>query len=111
MIDAIYYPGTQTGYWFNDPDSYSSYGMITKVVEQRGMGWTETAEPQGSISAGQMTKQAIYNYPLSATNETGRTNGVGLTDAPTYTKLTESWDGMDVSEPAITEYAFNDYTF
>src|SRR5262249_647345 len=37
VIDAIYYPGTQTGYWFGDPDSYSSYGMLTKVIEQRDM--------------------------------------------------------------------------
>ena len=111
VIDAIYYPGTNTGYWFGDTDSYSTYGMISKVVEQRGMNWTETSEAQGDITAGQMTKQAVYNYPLTPINETGRTNGVGLTDAPTYTKLTESWDGMDVNEPAVTQYAFNDYTF
>ncbi|MBA2347394.1 MAG: RHS repeat protein, partial [Solirubrobacterales bacterium] len=28
VVDAIYYPGTQTGYWFDDADSYSTYGMI-----------------------------------------------------------------------------------
>jgi YD repeat-containing protein len=38
VLDAIYYPATNTGYWFGDADSYSSYGMIAKVRERRGMG-------------------------------------------------------------------------
>lgn len=104
VLDAIYYPATKTGYWFGDTDSYSSYGMLTKVVEQRGMNWAASAEEQGIVTAGQMTKQAVYNYPLTTANETGRTNGVGLSDAPTYDKLTESWAAMDVAEPAITTY-------
>ena len=36
VVQAIYYPGTGSGYWFGDTDSYSGYGMIAKVVEQRG---------------------------------------------------------------------------
>lgn len=108
VIDAIYYPGTKTGYWFNDSDSYSSYGMITKVVEQRGMDWQTSAEEQGTVIAGDMTKQADYNYPLTTTNASGRTNGTGLTDAPTYTKLEESWAGRDVQENAITTYSINE---
>ncbi|HMO79999.1 MAG TPA: RHS repeat-associated core domain-containing protein [Pyrinomonadaceae bacterium] len=107
VIDAIYYPGTQTGYWFDDTDSYSTYGMITKVVEQRGMDWQTGTQTQGDVIAGTMTKQAIYNYPLTTTNESGRTNGVGLTDAPTYTTLTESWAGRDVEEDAVTIYSVN----
>jgi RHS repeat-associated protein len=110
VIDSIYYPATGTGYWFNDTDSYSSYGMITKVIEQRGMSWSSSSEPQGTINSGQMTKKAIYNYPLTTANESGRTNGVGLTDAPTYTNLTESWDGRDVNEDAITTYALDNNT-
>jgi len=102
--DAIYYPATNTGYWFGDTDSYSSYGMLTKVVEQRGMSWQASADEQGIVNAGLMTKQALYNYPLATLNETGRTNGVGLSDAPTYTKLTESWAEMDVATPAVTNY-------
>jgi hypothetical protein len=105
VIDSIYYPATNTGYWFNDTDSYSSYGMLTKVVEQRGMTWSG-----GIIGGGVMTKQALYNYPLTVLNESGRTNGIGLSDAPTYTTLTESWDGMDVAEPSITTYLFNNNT-
>ncbi|MDM7995880.1 MAG: RHS repeat-associated core domain-containing protein [Acidobacteriota bacterium] len=108
VIDAIYYPATNTGYWFGDTDSYSSYGMITKVVEKRGMEWSPGSEEQGTFTKeGSMTKQAVYNYPLTTANETGRTNGAGLTDAPTYTKLTESWAGRDVEEDAITEYTIN----
>ncbi|MBA2749896.1 MAG: RHS repeat-associated core domain-containing protein [Tatlockia sp.] len=104
VLDAVYYPATNTGYWFDDTDSYSSYGMLTKVIEQRGMNWQTSADEQGIITAGQMTKQALYNYPLTATNETGRTNGSNLSDAPIYDKLTESWAGMDVAEPAVTTY-------
>lgn len=55
VIDAIYYPGTQTGYWFGadsnaaDHNSYySSYGMLAKVVEQRGMNWSGLAGEQGN---------------------------------------------------------------
>ncbi|MFN3420056.1 MAG: RHS repeat domain-containing protein, partial [Pyrinomonadaceae bacterium] len=107
VIDAIYYPGTQTGYWFGDTDSYSTYGMITRVVEHRGMSWQAGSEEQGEVVPGTMTKQASYNYPLTTTNESGRTSGIGLSDAPTYTKLTESWAGRDVEEDAVTEYAIN----
>ena len=103
VIDSIYYPATSTGYWFNDDaDSYSSYGMLTKVIEQRGMTYAS-----GVIGSGQMTKQALYNYPLTTLNATDRTNGIGLSDAPTYTKLTESWAEADVTEPAITTYLDN----
>src|SRR6185436_8097850 len=40
VLDAIYYPGTGTGYWFGDSDSYSSYGMLAKYSEQRAMGFS-----------------------------------------------------------------------
>jgi RHS repeat-associated protein len=110
LIDSVYYPSTNTGYWFGDTDSYSSYGMLAKVIEQRGMSWATGAETQGVVTGGQMTKQALYNYPLTAANEAGRTNGIGLTDAPTYTNLTENWDGMDVAENAVTNYFFDNNT-
>jgi YD repeat-containing protein len=103
VLDAIYYPGTNTGYWFGDADSYSTYGMLAKVIEQRGMSWSASAEEQGTITQGQMTKQALYNYPLTTTNETGRTNGLNLSDAPTYTELRENWAESDDGE-AITTY-------
>jgi hypothetical protein len=43
-----------------------------------------------------MSKQAVYNYTL--------TPDYTLTDAPTYTTLTESWAGMDTA-PAVTSYS------
>lgn len=98
VLDAIYYPATGTGFWFNDADSYSSYGMIRKVVEQRGMGFSAgSLNEQGTVYQGAMTKQELYNYPQTAI--------AGLTDAPTYTTLTESWtkDGTN-TETATTNY-------
>lgn len=107
VLDAIYYPATNTGYWFGDSDSYSSYGMIAKVIEQRGMSWTAGPDDQGTVTQGTMTKQADYNYPLTAANVAGMTNGIGLTDAPTYDTLAESWAGADVAGLAVTTYKVN----
>ncbi len=98
VIDSIYYPGTNTGYWFNDSDSYSSYGMIKKVKKMRGMTSTGTNTNQGNVTAGLMSKQAVYNYPATA--------NYSLTDAPTYTTLTETWAGMDTAA-AVTTYSTN----
>ncbi len=104
VIDAIYYPATNTGYWFNDTDSYSSYGMISKVVEQRGMSWATGADEQGVVTAGTMTKKADYNFPLTTANESGRTNGLMLSDAPTYENLKERWANRDVEDDVVTTY-------
>ena len=98
VIDAIYYPATSTGYWFGDSDSYSSYGMLAKVVEQRGMGFSASSlSDMGSAWQGQTTRTESYNYPL--------TPDYGLTDAPTYTSMTESWtrDGTNF-DSATTGY-------
>ena len=58
MIDAIYYPATSTGYWFGEADSFSSYGMIAKVIEQCGMGFVGSSlNEQGMIIPGTMTRQ------------------------------------------------------
>ncbi|MGH9942801.1 MAG: hypothetical protein ACRD9R_10655, partial [Pyrinomonadaceae bacterium] len=103
VIRAIYYPGTNTGYWFGDAGSYSSYGMIAKMQEQRGMGFSGPAPvppaqgptEQGTISAGTTTQQAVYDYPLAA--------GSALADAPTYSNQTVTWEGMTTA-PAVTNY-------
>jgi RHS repeat-associated protein len=98
VVDAIYYPATGTGFWFNDSDSYSSYGMIRKSIEQRGMSfYAGSLNEQGTVYQGAMTKQELYNYPQTAIS--------GLTDAPTYTTLTETWtkDGTN-TETATTNY-------
>ncbi|HEV2827108.1 MAG TPA: RHS repeat-associated core domain-containing protein [Pyrinomonadaceae bacterium] len=98
LIDAIYYPGTGTGYWFGDTDSYSTYGMLAKSVEMRGMTFSgpdpipayQGPTEQGTITAGQMTLKAVYNYPLYVGDNSG-TASTNLTDAPTYTSMTETW--------------------
>ena len=97
VVDAIYYPGTGTGLWFGDTDSYSSYGMIAKVSERRAMSLSASSlNEQGSVSSGLMSKQDVYNYPMSP--------NYSLTDAPTYTTKTETWDGIDTG-PAVTTYS------
>jgi RHS repeat-associated protein len=109
VVDAIYYPGTSTGYWFGDSDSYSTYGMIAKVSERRNMTYSPPSlTDQGTISsgeAGQVTREEVYNYPLT----TGSPGGSGLTDAPTYTSCTESWtrDGSNF-DSATTGYEIHE---
>ncbi len=76
VLNAIYYPGTNTGYWFHD--AYSVYGMITKVQKRREM----SIDANGTLSPGQLTHEATYNYPLTADNT--------LTDAPMYTTRTDT---------------------
>jgi RHS repeat-associated protein len=98
VVDAIYYPGTSTGYWLNDSDSYSSYGMLAKVVEERGMGFSASSlNDMGSASQGAITRRETYNYPL--------TPDYSLTDAPTYPSVLEEWtrDGVNF-DSATTGY-------
>jgi len=102
VVDAIYYPATSTGYWFNDSDSYSGYGMLAKVVEERGMGFSASSlNDMGSVSEGQRTSFDTYNYPLSP--------DYSLTDAPTYSSLTENWtrDGTNF-DSATSTYSINE---
>ncbi|HXM47655.1 MAG TPA: RHS repeat-associated core domain-containing protein [Pyrinomonadaceae bacterium] len=97
-VDAIYYPGTSTGFWLNDSDSYSSYGMLNKVVEERGMGFSSSGlNDMGSVSQGSVSRTEAYNYPLTPDSS--------LTDAPIYTTKTVSWttDGTNF-DSAITTY-------
>jgi RHS repeat-associated protein len=95
LINAVYYPGTRTGYWFGEADTYSSYGMPVKVSERRAMGHSaSTLNEQGTITPGLMTRDRVYNYPLQPAK---------LHGAPTYSKMTETWEGMDV-QPADTFY-------
>jgi hypothetical protein len=92
-IDMIYFPGDGSGYWFGD----SSYGMIATVSQRRAMNFTPGAQTndQGSISAGVMARDRVYNYPMSTIC------GPALSDAPNYTTMTESWAGM-TTPPAVT---------
>jgi RHS repeat-associated protein len=102
VLNGIYYPGTSTGYYFGDSDAYSSYGMLAKVVEQRGMSFSSSSlTDMGTLTAGQTTQSETYNYPLIADSS--------LTDAPTYTSSTQSWttDGTNFSW-ATTGYQVQD---
>jgi len=116
VVDAIYYPGTGTGYWFNDSDSYSTFGMIRKLSERRGMTFSgpDPVPPaqgptgQGTItSAGLMTREDVYNYPQFPGDSSG-TQSQNLSDAPTYTSLVNSWtrDGVNI-DSATTIYNVN----
>jgi hypothetical protein len=66
--------------------------MIRKVSERRGMTFNGAPlEQQGSIGAGTMSREMIYNYPQS---------GGSYTDMPTYTQMTEDWVGGVTPGPA-----------
>jgi RHS repeat-associated protein len=101
-VKAIYYPESKTGWYFGDTGSYSAYGMLAKVSNQRGMVFSGAPLPadslqpadQGTITPGVMTYQQVYDYPLASS---------GLRDEPRYQTLTESWAHMDEG-PAVTRY-------
>lgn len=94
VLSAIYYPESQSGYWFGNSDSYSPYGMIRKVQEQKGMSYSA----QNGITAGQTTRQRTYSYPTDILS--------ALNDIPTFGTQTETWEGMTTSAP-VTSYSIN----
>ena len=63
-INAIYFPGTSTGYWFGDPDSYTvDSGIITKVSQCRGMTLQAgSVNEQETVTKGSVTRERLYNY-------------------------------------------------
>ena len=85
VLDAIFFPATETGYFFA-PDAYSSYGMLWKVTQQRGMSFTPGAnlDEQGTINQGLVTRTQTYDYQKTPSN---------LATAPFFNKITETWDG------------------
>ncbi len=97
LLDAIYYPATNTGLWFGDTDSFlANYGTIAKVEEQRGMAHsTSGLTDMGTVTAGTMTSKRVYNWQTSPTSA-----------PPTYNTLTESWAHMD-TDPVVTTYLLN----
>jgi RHS repeat-associated protein len=100
VVRAIYYPGTNTGYWFGDGDSYSPYGMIRKLSERRGMSFDNAPlDQQGNIGPGVMSREMVYNYPQS---------GGSYSDMPTYTQMTEDWAGRSTVAPPVTYFSVVD---
>ncbi len=107
---AIYYPATNTGFWFGDPDSYSKYGMIRKISERRAMvcaNPNDTTAQANITSAGNMSRELVYSSGTLPGYSTYGTNGNGsLTDVPTYTSITEDWAGRQAGIPKpVTEYS------
>lgn len=96
LLDAIYYPATNTGFWFGDTDSFlANYGTIAKVVEQRGMAHSSSSlTDMGTVTSGTMTNRRVYAWQTTASNP------------PTYSTLTETWAHMDTSA-AVTTYVLN----
>jgi len=94
VIDAIYYPATNSGQWFGDSNSYSSYGMIKKVSERKSMTLSGALTEQGTVTAGTATREFEYSYPAGPAN---------LTDAPSYDSVTETWEGS-TSGAAVTQF-------
>ena len=103
VLDAIYYPNTGTGYWLYD--SYSSYGMLMSVIEQRGMSSSNPAlTDMGTIYQGTLTRKEEYNYPAGP--------DYSLADAPTYTSMTETWtrDGTTLDSATTGFQVFENST-
>lgn len=94
VLSAIYYPESQSGYWFGDTDSYSPYGMIRKVQEQKSMSYSL----QNGVTAGQTTRQRTYSYPTDTLS--------ALNDIPTFGTQTETWEGMTTPAP-VTSFSIN----
>jgi RHS repeat-associated protein len=95
ILSAVYYPDTGAGYWFRDPGSYSSYGMIASLNEQRDMYFSGAPlNEQGVIYNGRTVHKVSYNYPDPDPTRT---------EPPTYTQTTEVWENMTTA-PAVTEY-------
>lgn len=99
VLAAIYYPATNTGFWFGAADSYSPYGMIRKVEEQKAMSYnSSTGAISSSGQAADVSRRRIYSYPENTATP--------LSDIPEYSTVTETWDGMpNPAQPAVTTYS------
>ena len=107
VIDAVYFPGTGNGYWFGDPESYSPYGMIRKVTQQRGMGFsTVSSDPvqslreQGTVVGGTVTNEQTYSYPQTPQS---------LNSVPTFGSMVQSWSSMDTTA-SETSYVIDNFS-
>lgn len=86
LIDAIYFPGTRSGYNFQDHGAYenfSPYGMLRKIARYSNM----EMSPSPLTVQGEVTKLGTlmylreYDYP---------SNTAALVDTPNYRTLTET---------------------
>ncbi|MDL9998314.1 RHS repeat-associated core domain-containing protein [Variovorax sp. J22P240] len=101
IIDALYYPGTSTGYWFADKDSYSDEGVLRKVSQRRGMTFTGPSNEQGTVGPGLATREVVY----------GSTPGnieLGFREPAetfSYRSMSEWWEGGENSSAAVTHFS------
>ncbi|MDQ4123222.1 MAG: DUF2380 domain-containing protein [Acidobacteriota bacterium] len=111
-LKAVFYPRTSTadtvteekgsGYWFDYSDSYSPYGMIRKVSEEREMRVAHTPLPSSGYTLdfypGTVSRERTYDYPLNSST--------ALTDVPRYSSVTENWEGAP--SRAVTTYSVDE---
>lgn len=95
--------GAHGGYKFE----YSSYGMIYKTTQFRGMTASSTSlTTAGTVSEGTNTTAALTNYDYPGTPLNGAT---GLSDVPKYSHRTDDWAGRTTSGGAPS-YTFANST-
>jgi YD repeat-containing protein len=100
LIDGLMFPATSTGYWLQAPGDYSSYGMLRRVRQCRGMSLTSTSlNDQGTMSAGRESAVTQYDYPEGP--------GAALDDVPTFGTMTQSWErsGGEWADKEVTRYS------
>ena len=107
VIDAIFYPATNTGFWFDATDAYSEPGILKNVSERRAMNLTAVSlTEQGTVvSTGRKTRERKYNYPGSPTSCSTLDALAGVCVAgldiatpiklPAYSTMVESWFDKD----------------
>jgi RHS repeat-associated protein len=103
VIKYIYLPNAteaanaHIGYRYD----YSSYGMIYKITQSRGMTISTDATDytqSGTITnEGTLAAQTTYNYHGTPDNPT-----TGISDAPFYTTRTDDWAGRTSAQPVYT---------
>jgi RHS repeat-associated protein len=106
VMKAVFYPATNTGYWFGDSDSYSNYGMIRKISERFNMACSnpnDTTAQANITGTGYVGREMVYAH----TSLAGYSSIPGpLSDVPTYNQMTEDWGGRQSGIPkAVTEYS------
>ncbi len=99
-INSIYSRVTKSQFYFGASDSYSDYGVMTKIIERVAGG-----PPPGWVNR----RVSVYNFPFKVACAPKQPGDIGCTSAtsaapPTYDSLTQTWAGMTVP-PAVTKYA------
>ncbi|MGB7925095.1 MAG: RHS repeat-associated core domain-containing protein [Pyrinomonadaceae bacterium] len=89
LIQHIYFPNTQSGYAYD----YSTYGMIYRIRQLRGM----TANTSAVTQEGALAATTTYDYQGAPGGQPVPAGG--LIDAPLYKRRTDDWAGRTGSTP------------